>query len=143
MVGHSQGTTDTLRLLADFFDDKPLQKKLMATYISGIRVKLDRFKKIKPMTKPDATRGFVSWNTFKKGKYPKKDKNWHKGSVTTNPITWNNSIKTSLEEHQSFLYTNKKIYEQALKIEVTDGLIWSSNPKFPPIFYIISKKLSC
>jgi hypothetical protein len=136
MVGHSQGTTHTLRLLTDFFDDKPLQKKLIVAYIPGIRVKPDHFKKIKPMTKPDATGGFVSWNTFKKGKYPKKDKNWYKGSVTTNPITWNTATKTSLKEHQGFLYTNKKIYEQALKIEVTDGLIWSNNPKFPLRFFM-------
>ena len=39
------------------------------------------------MTKPDETGGFVSWNTYKKGYYPKDDKDWYDGSVTTNPIT--------------------------------------------------------
>ena len=38
MVGHSQGTTHTLRLLEEFFDDKSLQQKLVAAYIPGIRV---------------------------------------------------------------------------------------------------------
>ncbi len=131
MVGHSQGTTHTLRLLAEFFDNKPLQKQLIAAYIPGIRVKPNQFKTIKPMMQPNEIGGFVSWNTFKKGNYPKKDKNWYDGSVTTNPITWDDSRKTKLEQHKGFLYTNKKIYDQALKIEVTDGLIWSSNPKFP------------
>ena len=131
MVGHSQGTTHTLRLLAEFFDDKPLQKQLIAAYIPGIRVRPDQFKTIKPMNQPNEVGGFVSWNTFKKGNYPKKDKNWYDGSVTTNPITWDDSKNTLLKQHKGFLYTNKKIYDQALKIEVTDGLIWSSNPKFP------------
>ena len=136
MVGHSQGTTHTLRLLDDFFDGKPLQKKLVAAYLPGIRVKSDRYKTIKPMTKPNEIGGFVSWNTFKKGHYPKKDKNWYDGSVTTNPIAWNETTSTNLDQHKGFLYTNKKLYDKALKIEITDGLIWSSNPKFPLRFFM-------
>ena len=136
MVGHSQGTTYTLRLLDDFFDEKPLQQKLVAAYIPGIRVNSNRFKAIKPMTKPNEVGGFVSWNTFKKGYYPKKDKKWYDGSVTTNPITWDESISTTLEQHKGFLYTNKKIYDEAVKIEITDGLVWSSNPKFPLRFFM-------
>ena len=136
MVGHSQGTTHTLRLLAEFFDGKPLQQQLIAAYIPGIRVKPDQFETIKPMTKPNEVGGFVSWNTFKKGNYPKKDKNWYDGSVTTNPITWDDSKETTLDQHKGFLYTNQKIYDQALKIQVTDGLIWSSNPKFPLRFFM-------
>ena len=136
MVGHSQGTTHTLRLLADFFDDKPLQKKLIAAYIPGIRVKPNQFKTIKPMTQPNEVGGFVSWNTFKKKHYPKNDKDWYDGSVTTNPITWDEAKTTELDQHKGFLYTNGKIYSKALKIEVTDGLIWSSNPKFPLRFFM-------
>jgi len=136
MVGHSQGTTHTLRLLAEFFDDKPLQKQLIAAYIPGIRVKPNQFKTIKPMTQPDEVGGFVSWNTFKKGHYPKKDKHWYDGSVTTNPITWDDTKTTRLEQHKGFLYTNNKIYDKALRIEVADGLIWSSNPKFPLRFFM-------
>ncbi len=136
MVGHSQGTTHTLQLLKEFFDAKPLQKQLVAAYIPGIRVKPDGFKTIKPMNTPEETGGFVSWNTFKKGHYPKKDKRWYNGSVTTNPITWDGAQKTALNQHKGFLYTNKKIYDKALKIEVTNGLIWSTNPKFPLRFFM-------
>jgi len=131
LLSHSQGTRHTMRLIADFFDEKELQNKLVAAYIPGIGVKPDLFKTIKPMTKPDEIGGFVSWNTYKKGYYPKDDKDWYDGSVTTNPITWDDSKVTTLEQHKGFLYTNKKIYDQALKIEISDGLVWSSNPKFP------------
>lgn len=136
MVGHSQGTTHTLRLLADFFDAKPLQEKLVAAYIPGIRVKPNQFKTIKAMIKPNEIGGFVSWNTFKKGHYPKKDKDWYDGSITTNPITWDTTKMTTLKQHKGFLYTNKKMYKKALKIEITDGLVWSSNPKFPLRFFM-------
>ena len=130
ILSHSQGSTHTSRLLADFFDGKELQKQLVAAYIPGMRIKPDQFNTIQPMTKPDQIGGFVSWNTFKKGHYPKKDKNWYAGGVTSNPVTWDSSKSTSLEQHKGFLYTNNKIYEKALKIEITDGLVWSSNPKF-------------
>ena len=131
LFSHSQGTRHTMRLIADFFDKKELQNKLVAAYIPGIGVKPTLFKTIKPMTKQDEIGGFVSWNTYKKGYYPKDDKNWYDGSVTSNPITWDDSKVTTLEQHKGFLYTNKKIYDQALKIEISDGLVWSSNPKFP------------
>lgn len=136
IASHSQGTTHTRRLLKEFFDDKPLQNKLIAAYIPGMRVSPNEFKTIRPMTSPEETGGFVSWNTFKKGHYPKKHKDWYKGSVTTNPITWNTARTTTLKEHKGFLYSNDKLYRNALKIEVTDGLIWSTNPKFPLRFFM-------
>ena len=131
LASHSQGTSHTTRLLADFFDGKKLQEKLVAAYIPGIPVLPNQFKTIRPMTSPEEIGGFVSWNTFKKGHYPKEVKNWYSGAVTTNPITWDHNISTTLSQHRGFLFTNKKIYEKALSIEITDGLVWSSNPKFP------------
>lgn len=135
IASHSQGSTHTKFLLRDFFDDKPLQEKLIAAYVVGAIAKPDLFKTIKPMTKPNEIGGFVGWNTFKKGNYPKK-KDKFKGSVTTNPITWNSDKITELHQHKGFLYTNKKIYEKALKVEITDGLVWSTNPKFPARFFM-------
>lgn len=131
IASHSQGSTHTKLLLKDFFDEKPLQKKLIAAYVIGTIVKPDQFKAIKVMTKPNETGGFVGWNTFKKGYYSKKGKDYFKGSVTSNPITWNLDKTTTLEQHKGFLYSNKKLYENALEIEITDGLVWTTTPKFP------------
>ena len=83
------------------------------------------------MNHPKATGGFVAWNTYKKGHYPKRDKDWYKGSVTTNPITWDTTSTTTLAQHKGFLYSNEKLYDQALKVEIIDGLVWSTVPKFP------------
>jgi hypothetical protein len=136
IASHSQGSTHTKFLLRDFFDDKPLQKRLIAAYVVGTIAKPDLFKTITPMTKPNETGGFVGWNTFKKGNYSKKGKDYFNGSVTTNPITWNADKTTELHQHKGFLYTNKKIYKNALKVEITDGIVWSTNPKFPMRFFM-------
>ncbi|CAA0261801.1 conserved hypothetical protein [Tenacibaculum maritimum] len=131
IASHSQGTTHSKRLLKDFFDKKPLQKQLIAAYLVGMGIQPNEYETILPMKTPSETGGFVSWNTYKKGYYPKSNNNWYKGSVTTNPITWDHSKTTKLSQHKGFLYTNDKIYAESLKIEVTDGLIWSTTPKFP------------
>ena len=135
IASHSQGSTHTKFLLRDFFDDKPLQEQLIAAYLVGAVMKLDLFKTIKPMIKPNETGGVLGWNTFKKGSYP-KEKDLYKGSVTTNPITWDAKKTTELYQHKGFLYSNKKIYKRALKLEITDGLVWSTNPRFPLRFFM-------
>lgn len=140
LASHSQGSTHTKFLLRDFFDNKPLQKNLIAAYVIGTVAKPGLFTTIQPMTKPNETGGFVGWNTFKKGHYPKRGKDYFKGSVTTNPITWDTKKTTAFKDHKGFLFTNKKLYKNALKIEVTDGLIWCTNPKFPFRFFMSFKK---
>ncbi len=135
IVSHSQGTNHTIQLLKDFFDGQVLQKRLIAAYIPGMGVKLNEFKTIQEMTKPNETGGFVSWNTRKKGTYP-KNKTVYDGAVTTNPITWDTSKTTTLNQHKGFLYSNGKLYSKALKIEITNGMVWSTNPKFPMRFFM-------
>ena len=135
LASHSQGSTHTKFLLRDFFDNKPLQKQLIAAYVVGTVIKSDQYQSLKPMTSPNEVGGYVGWNTFRKGYYP-KNKNFYKGSVTTNPITWDAAKSTVFNQHKGFLYSNKKVYSKALKIEVTDGLIWSTNPKFPMRFFM-------
>jgi hypothetical protein len=130
IASHSQGSTHTKFLLRDFFDDKPLQQKLIAAYVIGTVMKPNLFKTIKPMIKPNEIGGILGWNTFKKGSYPKK-KDVFKGSITSNPVTWDTTKTTELYQHKGFLYSNKKIYKRALKVEITDGLVWSTNPIFP------------
>ena len=135
IASHSQGTNHTTQLLKDFFDEKPLQKRLIAAYIVGMGIKPNEFKALKPMTKPNETGGFVSWNTRKKGTYP-KNKTVYNGAVTTNPITWDTSKATTLEQHKGFLYSSGKMYSKALKIVITDGMVWSTNPKFAMRFFM-------
>ena len=140
LASHSQGSTHTGLLLKDFFDDKPLQKQLVAAYIPGIGFKKDAFKTISLMTKPNETGGFLSWNTYKKNSLPKSYDKWYKGKVASNPITWDTAKNTKKEDHKGFLYSNGKLYKNALKIEVIDGMIWTTLPKFPHRLFAIFKK---
>jgi len=140
LASHSQGSTHTGLLLKDFFDDKPLQKQLVAAYIPGIGFKKDAFKTISLMTKPNETGGFLSWNTYKKNSLPKSYDKWYKGKVASNPITWDTAKHTKKEDHKGFLYSNGKLYKNALKIEVIDGMIWTTLPKFPHRLFAIFKK---
>ncbi len=140
IAGHSQGSTHGRLLLKDFFDDKPLQKQLIAAYIPGIGIKKNEFKTIKFMTKPNEIGGFISWNTYKRNSLPKSYNKWYKGKATSNPITWNSAKHTQRDDHKGFLYSNGKLYKKALKIEVIDGMIWTTLPKFPHRLFAMFKK---
>jgi len=140
IAGHSQGTTHCRLLLKDFFDDKPLQKQLIAAYIPGIGIKKNEYKTIQVMTKPNETGGFISWNTYKRKKLPKKYTKWYQGKVTSNPITWDETKQTKREDHKGFLYSNGKMYKNALKIELIDGMVWTTLPRFPHRFFAMFKK---
>ena len=140
IVGHSQGTTHCRLLLRDFFDDKPLQTQLIAAYIPGIGIEKDAYKTIRVMTNPSETGGFVSWNTYKKNRYPKKFDQWYKNKVTSNPITWDSDNTSERKEHQGFLYRNGKIYDKALKVEIINGLVWTTLPRFPHRLFALFKK---
>ena len=133
IASHSQGTVHAKRLISEFIDGKELQKKLIAAYLVGIKVFEDEFKNIKPMNSPDETGGFVTWNTFKFNKYPRKDnyENWFKGGVTTNPITWDDSKETKKDLHKGLLYRDLKIFSQNIDIKLIDGIVWSSIPNVP------------
>ena len=140
IAAHSQGTTHAIQLLKDFFDGKPLQNQLIAAYLPGIAIKKKEFEHIKLMTNPRETGGFVSWNTFKKNYYPKKYEEWFKGKEVSNPIDWNNSTESERLDHKGFLFTNDKLYAQALQVYVKDGVLWISLPHFPYRLLVLAKK---
>ena len=126
---HSQGTMHAIQLMKDYFDEKPLKEKLVAAYLIGIRILPNEFKSIKPMINPDDVGGFVSWNTYKMNNLPKEK--WFKGGVTTNPISWNTKNYSEEEEHKGLLFKDGKIYSNSLKVQVSDGILWSTVPKIP------------
>lgn len=135
LAGHSQGAIHLKRLLKDYFDGTSLQKQLVAAYLVGARVKADEFTTIKPLTTPDGTGGFVSWNSYKMGSYPKYY-NWYKDAITTNPVTWNEASRSDYKQHKGLLYYDQTLYPKCLEVEVKDGLLWTSLPKVPKRFWV-------
>lgn len=130
LAGHSQGSTHISYLLRDFFDDKPLQKQLVAAYIPGVGLDKNLFKTIPLMIHPDQIGGFVTWNTFKK-KFDKKNYKWYKGKVVINPVTWDTTVIAKRELHKGFLYSNGKMYKNCFDTHTDNGVIWISTPHFP------------
>ena len=101
IAGHSQGAGHAKRILQDFFDNKPLEKKLIAAYLIGTKITDKDFSSIKLMTNKNETGGFVTWNTYRLMSKRKTEKavftvnpEWIEGALCTNPVTWDSS-KTS------------------------------------------------
>jgi hypothetical protein len=135
LAGHSQGALHLKRLLQEYFDGKPLQSQLVAAYLIGTRILEDEFKELKPLFSPDQIGGYVSWNSYKKGKYPKYY-GWYNNAVTTNPVTWDASKKSLISDHKGLLYYDNIIYKKSLEVEKINGMLWVSLPKVPKRFWM-------
>jgi len=134
IAGHSQGAYHCKTLLKEFFDGKELQNQLVAAYIPGTRVDINEFNTIHALKDPVDIKGYLSWNTFRINKKPKKGKHpahfsWKKNQFVTNPINWDESRSGSIEEHKGLLFYDQKIYPNSVDIVIYDGLLWSSVPK--------------
>ena len=134
IAGHSQGAYHCKTLLKEFFDGKELQNQLVAAYIPGTRVDINEFNTIHALKDPVDVKGYLSWNTFRINKKPKKGRHpahfsWKKNQFVTNPIKWDESRSGSIDEHKGLLFYDQKIYPNSVKILIYDGLLWSSVPK--------------
>ncbi|MFQ3341504.1 MAG: hypothetical protein ACI9TK_001167, partial [Flavobacteriaceae bacterium] len=136
IAAHSQGSMHAKRLVHDFFDGTPLQEKLVAAYLIGVKILPNEFKNILPLETADATGGFVSWNTYKNNKLPKRYESWYKGGVVTNPISWDTQNKSIEKNHLGVLYSDNKIYSKSIKVERIDGMLWASVPRIPKRFLL-------
>jgi Protein of unknown function (DUF3089) len=67
IASHSQGTTHALRLLKEYFENKPLQKKLVAAYLVGMAIPKDLFSSLKMCEDATQTGCVCGWRTFRKG----------------------------------------------------------------------------
>jgi DUF3089 family protein len=140
IAAHSQGTTHAIRLLKELLDGTPLQKQLIAGYLPGMAIKKGTFKHIPFMTHPDETGGFLTWNTYKKNYYPRSFSNWFKGAYVSNPITWDSQTTSTRSAHKGFLFSNGRMYKQALQVMVKDGILWTTLPHFPYRIFALNKK---
>ncbi len=133
LAGHSQGALHLKKILQEYFDGKLLQKQLVAAYLIGTRVMEDEFNTLRPLISPDQIGGYVSWNSYRKGKYPKYY-DWYNNAITTNPISWDNSKESLMKDHKGLLYYDNVLYEKSLVVEKINGMLWVSLPKVPKRF---------
>lgn len=133
IAAHSQGTVHAGRLIKDFFEDKPLQNKLVCAYLIGMPVPDTYFTGLKPCKDAAATGCFVSWRTYKTGytqpNFIAKEKF---KCVVINPLTWSdNTGKAARSLNSGGVLTNfNKIVKGVAGCQVHNNILWSSKPRF-------------
>ena len=141
IASHSQGTNHALRLLKEYFENKPLQKQLVAAYIVGMAIPKHFFSSLQ-MCKDSLQTGCVcGWRTFKKDYKPPYVEAEKEFSLVTNPLTWktDNEYAHKSMNTGSLLYKFNKIYKGTTDAQIHEGVIWVMHPKFPWSFLYSTK----
>ena len=141
IASHSQGTTHAKRLLKEYFNDKPLQNKLVAAYIVGIFVEPDLLKNIKACETPEQTGCICSWRTFKEGYKPDFVQKEKFTAIVTNPLTWDVTKSNALrnENNGSVLFNFNKVAIHVADAKTEGGVLWTRKPKFFGNLFYTSK----
>jgi hypothetical protein len=133
IASHSQGSTHAQRLLKEFFDGKPLQKKLVIAYVIGMYVPQNAFSSLSLCTDSLQTGCICSWRTYKKNYEPDfviKEKGT---GLVVNPLTWNAS--PGFVNHRfnrgAILLKFNKIKKRLVGAEVHDGVLWVGRVHLP------------
>jgi Protein of unknown function (DUF3089) len=137
IAGHSQGTTQGMRLVKEFFDGKPLQNRLVAAYLVGIPIPKDYFKTLKVCDNPDQTSCFCSWRTFQAGYEPTKYPTGNNIAVV-NPLTWTTDEKyaDASRNKGGVVKDFVKIRTGIVDAQIHNGILWATKPKFPGSFLL-------
>lgn len=134
IASHSQGTTHAARLIKEFIDGKPLENKMVAAYLIGIPVDLDKFQSLRPCESPDDTSCLIGWRTFKMGTKPKilrKEKKYN--LLITNPLTWKTSeelVPATKNDGTLFLDFEAKPVAGSHSAQIHESILWTNKPKF-------------
>lgn len=132
IAAHSQGSTHGKMLIKEFFDGKPLQKKLVAAYLVGMPIEPDYFANIPPCNKPDQTGCVCSWRTFKENNTDSFIVKEKFTAIVTNPLTWDaEKPATSRKDNKGgILLKFNKLEACVASAEVYGGLLWTVKPHF-------------
>ncbi|MFB9291965.1 DUF3089 domain-containing protein [Persicitalea jodogahamensis] len=140
IAAHSQGTLHAVRLMKEFFDNKPLGDQLVVAYLIGMPVQPDEFRTIPPGGAPGQTRCFVSWRTFAKNYYPDWYQKEVNTAVCTNPLSWKtDDAYVSQKENLGGVGLKYTYYPQLADAQCHEGLLWISKPYIKGRAFISNK----
>ena len=142
IASHSQGTKHAARLLKEFFDHKPLQKKLICAYIIGLPVAVDYFTAIEPCKDSLSTGCIISWRTFKIGSAePKYIATENFNSIVINPLSWTSETDfiPSSFNNGAVLKNFNKIIPKAVSAQIHHNVLWTSKPDVPGKIFLTRK----
>lgn len=141
IAAHSQGSKHALRLLKEFFENKPLQKQLVVAYVVGWPLPVNYFSSL-PLCKDAAQTGCVcSWRTFRDGYEPDYVENNKIAALVTNPISWqtNETFIDRKFNQGSVLKDFNKVIKNVTGARVHESVLWIPKPKFPGGFLFNTK----
>jgi hypothetical protein len=139
IAAHSQGALLAIRLLHDFFDNKPLQNNLVAAYIIGWPVRRGAFAQIPVCSTPAQTGCFVSWRTFKEGYIPPYIQLEEGAAAVVNPLHWRTTTDAApygLNKGSVLRQFNTVVPQVADARIVPQGVLWVSKLRFPGAFLL-------
>ena len=132
IASHSQGTLHAGRLLREFFEDKPLQKKLVCAYIIGLPVFTNYFKDLKPCYDSTSIGCFVSWRTFKQDYTVAFIKEEKESAYVTNPLTWtlSENFAPAKLNKGGILREFNKVIPGLVHAQIHGNVLWVNKPQF-------------
>jgi hypothetical protein len=141
IAAHSQGSTHAIRLLKEFFDNKPLANQLVAAYVVGMAIDPAQYTQLKACTTPNETGCICAWRTYLEGYTPPFVEKEKFKSIVTNPISWD-TVHTKMDRFAnegSVLYNFRKITKHVAGAENHDGILWTKKPRFMGSFLYKTK----
>lgn len=134
IAAHSQGTKHAGRLLQEFFDNKPLEDKLICAYLVGMPAPDNYFSALQPCKDSLSTGCFVSWRTFKKGydggEIIREEKF---KAVVINPLSWTNDTTFIPPSYNlgGVLQNFNVLVPGVVGAEVHKNVLWTGKPDMP------------
>lgn len=141
IASHSQGSTHAIRLMAEYFANKPLQKQLVVAYIIGMGIPEEKLNGLRVCRDSTETGCLVGWRTLRRGYRPSYIKSETGNYLVTNPLTWQTDSEyapRSLNQG-SVLRNFSKIYRYTTDARIEHGVIWVRKPRFPLSFLYFKK----
>jgi hypothetical protein len=132
IASHSQGSTHAIRLLKEYFDEKPLAKKLVAAYVVGMAINPIEYKKLSACTQPEETGCILAWRTYLEGYIPPFVQKESFKSIVTNPISWDVN-KVEMERFSNdgaILYKFNRVTTHVAGAINHEGVLWTKKPQF-------------
>lgn len=139
IASHSQGTVHAGKLIKEFFENKVLEKQLVAAYLIGMPVKKDYFEKCRPCQNKDDINCFVSWRCYLKGiegeGYIQREAS--NSVYVTNPLNWalgDTAVIDRKENKGAVFYKFNTLLKKVSGAQVYNNILWVTKPRFPGSF---------
>jgi len=141
IASHSQGTTHAMRLLKEFFENKPLSKNLIAAYIIGMYIPNNYFSTL-PICKDSLQVACVcGWRSYQYNYTPSFVEKEKGTGIAVNPLTWTtgNQYASKNMNKGAVLKNFNKIYHKVADAKINNGILWINKPDFPGSFLLRMK----